>query len=282
MLTCKIISDSSSDLLMLTSGAYACVPLKIITDAKEYVDDAALNVNEMVEDLLKYKGTSKSSCPNCEDWKKAFEDYDCVFCVTITSNLSGSCNAANLALSEYLAENPGKRGYVIDTLSAGPEVALIVEKLQELVCSDLSFEDVVKQIQSYQKKTHLLFTLESLRNLANNGRVSGAVAKIAGLLGIRVIGKASAEGTLEVISKAKGEKKALADVFKNMMIYGYHGGRVRIHHCRNLRAAEAIREAIKKEYPHASVIISETRGLCSFYAEAGGVLVGYEGKPGKE
>ena len=280
MLNCKIISDSSSDLLMLDDGAYACVPLKIITDDKEYVDDSGLNVSNMVEELLKYKGTSKSSCPNSLDWKEAFEDYDCVFCVTITSNLSGSFNAANLALSEYLSEHPEKQGYVVDSLSAGPEVALLIEKLRELVSRELSFEEIVEKIKTYQSKTHLLFALESLRNLANNGRVSNAVAKIAGLLGIRVIGKASAEGTLEIISKAKGEKKAQAEIFKNMMINGYYGGKVRIHHCQNLQAAEAIQEAIKAEYPNASVVITETRGLCSFYAESGGILIGFEGKCG--
>lgn len=280
MLNCKIISDSSSDLLTLAQISYANVPLKIITSEKEYIDNDALDVDGMIDDLFTYKGTSQSSCPNVEDWKSAFDGADCVFCVTITSGLSGSCNAAQIALSEYLETYPEKQGYVIDTLSAGPEVALILEKLQELILQNLSFEEIVNGIKAYQTTTHLHFVLSSLKNLANNGRVSGTVAKISGLLGIRIIGQASNEGTLQVTGKAKGEKKALCEALKQMQATGYTGGKVRIHHCRNLEAAKSLQAAIQKENPHASVVIEKTRGLCSFYAENGGLLIGYETSQG--
>ncbi len=276
MLNCKIISDSSSDLLTLAQVSYVSVPLKIITSENEYIDNNALDVDGMIDDLFSYKGTSQSSCPNVEDWKSAFDGADYIFCVTITSGLSGSCNAAQIALSEYLEAHPEKQGYVIDTLSAGPEVALIIEKLQELIMQNLSFDEIVDAIRTYQATTHLYFVLSSLKNLANNGRISSAVAKISGLLGIRIIGRASAEGTLEVTSKAKGEKKALCEVLKQMQAAGYAGGKVRIHHCRNFEAAKSLQEAIEKENPHASVVIEKTRGLCSFYAENGGLLIGFE------
>jgi len=273
----KIISDSSSDLFELQNIPYSCVPLKIITDQKEYVDNSSLNVDEMISDLQKYKGTSKSSCPNTDEWKNSFEDYDNIFCVTITSGLSGSYNSANLALNEYLDEHPEKQGYVIDSLSAGPENALIVEKLQELISANLDFNEIKNKIIEYKNKTHLIFSLDSLRNLANNGRVSFAVAKFAGILGIRIIGKASLEGTLEVTDKARGSEKALADVVKNMLKNGYKGGKVRIHHCHNIKAADNLKAMIKKEFHDAVIKIQETRALCSFYAESGGILVGFEG-----
>lgn len=273
----KIISDSSSDLFNLDSAAFSSVPLKIITDEKEYVDTAALNVDEMVADLKKYSGVSRSSCPNTEDWKNAFEDYDGVFCVTITSGLSGSCNSANMAVNEYVSKDSQKKGFVIDTLSAGPEIALIVEKLHELIVSGIDFDEIKSKIMEYKNKTHLIFSLESLRNLANNGRVSMAVAKFAGLLGIRAIGKASLQGTLEMTDKVRGAKNSLATVFKNMLSTGYIGGKVRIHHCQNSDAAKGLAQMIKDKFPRASVIIEKTGALCSFYAESGGLLVGFEG-----
>ena len=272
----KIISDSSSDLLQLEGTDYGTVPLKIITDEKEYVDDIQLNVAGMIADLRQYKGKSQSSCPNVAEWKQAFGEADCVFCVAITSGLSGSCNAANMALAEWLQEFPEKKGYVIDTLSAGPEVALIIEHLRDLISQELPFEEIVAEIEAYKQKTHLLFTLSSLRNLANNGRVNSAVAKISGILGIRVVGKASDAGTLEVIGKAKGGKKALLDVFNNMLKSGYLGGRVRIHQCENEEAAENLKNMIITHFPDASIEVCKTRGLCSFYAESGGLLIGYE------
>jgi len=273
----KIIADSSADLLELEGAEFQSVPLKIITSQKEYVDDASLDVEAMIADLLKYKGTSKTSCPNVGDWKNAFGDAENIFAVTITSNLSGSYNSAALAMNDYLAEHPDRSGYVIDTLSVGPESVLIVEKLRELISSKLHFEEIKNKIIEYKTKTHLIFSLDSLRNLANNGRVSFAVAKIAGLLGIRIVGKASDEGTLEITDKARGTDRALSDILKNMLSTGYTGGKVRIHHCQNIGAAEKLSSMIKEKFQKATIFIQETRGLCSFYAEAGGLLVGYEG-----
>ncbi len=272
-----IISDSSSDLLTLENGSYASVPLKIITDETEYIDDECLNVDAMIEDLKKYKGKSRSSCPNVSDWKAAFGNADVIFCITITSALSGSCNSASLALAEHLQEHPEKKGHVIDSLSAGPELALIIEKLQTLLASELSFENIVKEIESYKETTHLLFCLESLHNLACNGRVSTASAMFAGMLGIKVVGKASPLGTLELLTKTKGIKKALADTVLNMKKNGFSGGKVRIHYCQSRETAEKLSDLILYEFPSSSVTMQETRGLCSFYAEAGGLLVGYEG-----
>ena len=103
-MTYKIISDSSSDLLELPGAPYATVPLKIITDKKEYVDDLSLDVDEMISDLRQYKGTSRTSCPNVSDWKESFEGCDGAFCVTITSGLSGSYNSACTAVQDFLEE----------------------------------------------------------------------------------------------------------------------------------------------------------------------------------
>ena len=273
----KIISDSASDIFELDGVNYQSVPLKIITGENEYVDDMSLDVDKMIDDLRKYKGKSKSSCPNMDEWKTAFEDSENVFCVTITSGLSGSCNAATLALNDYLSENENKRGMVIDTLSAGPEIALIIEKLKELINSKLKFDEICEKINEYKSKTHLVFALESLRNLANNGRVNVAVAKIAGVLGIRVVGKANNEGTLEVVSKVRGREKTLGEIFKNMLSNGYEGGKVRIHHCQNFDGAKDLAKMIKDKFKNAMVTIDKTGALCSFYAEANGLLIGFEG-----
>lgn len=277
MLNCKIIADSSADIKTIDKVPFGVVPLKIMTDEKEYCDNEDLDVEAMIKDLLAYKGKSRSACPNVDDWKKEFQGYDCVFCVTITSGLSGSCNSAQVAVNEFLSEGENRKGFVIDSLSTGPESALIIEKLQELILQDKSFEDICKEIKEYQKTTHLIFALESMHNLANNGRVSHIVAKVAGVLGIRIVGKASPQGTLELVDKSKGEKRMLNDVLKNMSADGYAGGKVRIHHCENPSIAEKLKEQLQSLFSKAQIEIHPTGALCSFYAERHGVLIGYEG-----
>lgn len=273
----KIISDSSSDLVNFTGAEYECVPLKIITSDKEYVDNAELDVHSMLDDLEKYNGKTTSSCPNPDDWKSAFGEADNIFCVTITSGLSGSYNCARISAEDYVAENTGKNAYVVDSLSTGPENVLLIEKLKELIDQKLGFDEIKAKIEEYKKKTHLIFALESMHNLANNGRVSPLVAKLAGVLNIRVVGRASEQGTLEVTDKPRGTPKTIATIVENMKKSGFSGGRVRIHHCENESGLEALKNAIIKNFPSAKIDTGKTRGLCSFYAERGGLLVGFEG-----
>ena len=272
----KIVTDSSSDLMTLDGVAFATAPLKIITAERQYVDDERLDTREMVTDLYSYRGKSSTSCPNIGDWLEVFDDAEWIFCVTITGTLSGSFNSAMNAKRTYEEEYPERRVFVIDSLSTGPEIILIIEKLKELIVQGLDFDEICNSITEYSKKTGLIFMLESLKNLANNGRVSPIVAKLAGILGIRLVGKASDKGDLEPLSKCRGEKNALETIVKQLKELGYGGGEVRITHCLNEAAANSLRSLILSDYPNARIEILPCRGLCSFYAERGGLLVGFE------
>ena len=275
MIDAKIVVDSSANMI-LDHSLVTSVPLKIITTEKEYIDDINLNAAAMVWDLKNYNGASSTACPSPQDWLNGFEDKPYVFCIAITSNLSGSCNAANIAKADYEAEHPGRKVCVIDTLSTAGEMELIAEKIQEWIDADLSFEEICENVKDYQQHTGLVFMLESLQNLANNGRVNKVVAKAAGILGIRMVGRASDVGTLEPLEKCRGEKKALAALADHMVSQGYEGGKMRIAHCLNPVAAETLRSNILAAYPGADIKIRTTGGLCSFYAEKGGLLIGFE------
>ena len=277
-MTYKIVADSSCNLFSLEHIAFENVPMKILTDKKEYIDDVHLDREAMMNDLQKYKGKSGTACPSVGEWLDAFGDNDVVFAVTITSNLSGSYNSAMDAMHLFQEAHPDKKIYVVDSLSTGPEQDLIVEKLQELILEGKSFEEIIEEITEYKKSTHLLFSLESLKNLANNGRVSPMVAAMAGILGIRLVGKASDVGTLEPMHKCRGEKKALETILSIMMNdMGYNGGKIIIGHGLNPNAAANLKAMIQKQYPSAPITIRDHAGLDCFYAEKGGILVGFEG-----
>ena len=189
MRTMKIVADSSANMISLDAVSFASAPLKVITDGREFVDDAAARANEMLQYFDTYKGKSKTSCPNTVDWLVAFGDAEDIFCVTITSGLSGSYNSACVAKQVYEADYPDRRVFVIDSLSAGPELVLIIEKLQSLILEGFSFEEICTKIKTYQETTGLVFVLESLKKFAANGRVSPAIAKIAGVLVFELLAK---------------------------------------------------------------------------------------------
>lgn len=276
MRTVKIVADSSANLTELKTVAFDAAPMKIITTQREFVDDRNLNLDEMLGFFKSYKGRSQSSCPNPEDWLTTFGDAEDVFCIAITSGLSGSYNAACIAKQMYEAEHPGRRVFVIDSLSAGPELTLLAEKLEELICAGTSFEEICAYMPEYQKQTGLLFMLESLHNFAANGRVSPAVARIAGVLGIRIVGRASDAGTLEPTDKCRSEMKSLNTILKYLKDAGLKTGKVILAHSLNENAANALKNLIEKDLPGVAVKICKNLGLCSFYAEKGGLLVGYE------
>ncbi len=272
----KIVCDSTANLLELKKIPFSSVPLKIRTDEREFVDDENVNIEEMLEHLKSYKGKSGTACPSPNEYINAFGDAKYVFCITISSQLSGSYNAARLAKEEYESAHQDRQVFVIDSLSAGAGLSLIAEKIEELICLGMGYEDICTQIVEYCKKNQLVFSLESLTNLANNGRVSHSVAKIAGILGIRLICKASDEGTIEPTNKARGDKKAMDILFSNMKNSGYVGGKVNIDHCENIENAQEIKDKILNEFPDAEVKIGINRALCSFYAEKGGIIIGFE------
>ncbi len=272
----RIVADSAADLFALKEVPFCAAPLKVITAEKEYLDIEGLDVAQMVEDLKAYKGKSTSSCPNTDEWLKAFGDAKYVFGVTLTSGLSGSYNAAQIAKQVYEEEHPDRHVFLVDSLSAGPGETILVEKLQELILSGLTYEDICRQIKAYQKNTGLTFMLQSLTNFANNGRVSPTLAKICGVLNICVVGKASTEGTLEPTNKCRGEKKAIEAIVNHLKEQGFRQGKIRIAHCFNESGATELKHKILKVFPKADIKIYKTNGLCSFYAEKGGLLVGYE------
>ena len=171
----KIVSDSSSNVFQKAGLNYVTVPLKVVAGDQEFVDNAELNLQGMVDYLASYKGKSGSSCPNVQEWLEAFGDADCVFGITITKYLSGSYNAAQQAAQIFAEEYPDKKIFIIDSLSAGPEMAMLTDKLQELIEAGCDFETIKEKVLAYQNNNHTLFCLRSMNNLARNGRVHPAV-----------------------------------------------------------------------------------------------------------
>ncbi len=272
----KIIADSSCDMLSNQEISFEAVPLTIYTEQVSYTDDESMNIHEMLDVLEEYKGRSYTACPSLDGWMKAFEGADEVYVLTLTSGMSGTYNSAVVAREQYLEKHPDVKIAVFDTLSTGPELRLMVEKIMRLVDKGNSFEQVTEKMQSYMKKTRLFFSFVSLHNFAQNGRISKVIASTIGMLGISIIGTASEEGTIAPIAKCRGERKVIAKLVDELVTAGYKGGRLRICHIENLQLAERVLEAVKEKFANVDALIYEARGLCSYYGERGGIIIGCE------
>lgn len=272
----KIVADSSCDIWELNGVDFAVAPITISTDNKHYVDNQELDVHLMSEELAKYKGVSHTACPSVGSWLDCYEGFDEIFVITLTGAMSGTYNSAMTAKGIYEEENENVKVHVFDSLSTGPEMRLLIEKLKEMIEEDLTFEEIVEKGQDYLNHTRLFFALKSLHNFAMNGRISKTVASAIGVLNISIFATASEKGTIQQISKCRGEKKVVKSMIEHLEDAGYHGGKVRISHADNLKLAHNVRDKILELYPNADIIVYPMGGLCTYYAEIGGLLVGCE------
>ena len=272
----RLILDSSSNTLSDPARNLVVVPLTLTFGEENMLDDEKLDISEFLAKMEANNEAGKTAAPSIQRWLDALEGSENAIIVTLTSGLSGTYSSALQAKDIYLEQHPHANVIVVDSRSAGPELEVVLEGIEALIKDDkLRFADLEAKIAEFRTRTHLLFVLQSLRNLSLNGRVSPAVAKIAGVLKINLIGTASVDGELQPLTKARGMKKALREIVKHMEGMKYQGGRVVIDECENATDAEKLKEAILASYPDANVTIRPMRGLCSFYAERGGLMIGF-------
>lgn len=271
----KLIIDSSSNMKSDPDHNVEVVPLTISFGGKDYIDDQNLNIREFLNDINQNQVAGKTTCPSIQAWLNALEGTEKAIIITMTSGMSGTFSSALQAKTMYEEKHPTSQIIVVDSRSAGPELTIVLHGIEKMIQGDIRFVDLEEVIAKFRMRTHLLFILQSLHNLSLNGRVSPVAAKVAGLLKINLIGTASKEGKLGPLTKARGMKKAMRELLKYMKDDNYHGGEVIIDHCENEKDAEIIKDKILAEYPDAQVTIRPMRGLCSFYAEEGGIMVGF-------
>ncbi|HEM3333756.1 TPA: DegV family protein [Streptococcus suis] len=278
----KIVADSGCDYRQLANLApdteFISVPLTIQVGEQAFVDDANLDIDHMMEVMEASKSAAGSACPSTQAYQAAFEGAENIIVVTITGGLSGSFNAARVARDMYIEEHPNVNIHLIDSLSASGEMDLLVDEINRLIGAGLDFSQVVEAITHYREHSKLLFVLAKVDNLVKNGRLSKLVGTVVGLLNIRMVGEASAEGKLELLQKARGHKKSVTAAFEEMKKAGYDGGRIVMAHRNNAKFFQQFSELVKASFPTAVIDEVATSGLCSFYAEEGGLLMGYEVK----
>ncbi len=276
----KIVADSGCDYKELANPApdtlFEIVPLTVRIENQHFLDDAGLDIDQMMTVMYASSDAAGSACPSPQAYEAAYAGADNVIVLTLTGSLSGSYNSARVAKEMFLEEHPAVNIHLIDTLSAGGEMDLLVGEINRLIASGLDYAGVVSAISEYQKRTKLLFVLAKVNNLVKNGRLSKLVGAVVGLLNIRMVGEASSDGKLELLQKARGHKKSVTTAFDEILKAGYKGGRIVIAHRNNEKFCQQFSDLVRNMYPNALIEALPTSGLCSFYAEENGLLMGYE------
>ena len=277
-----IIADSSCDLksndIRSSKLNFETVPLSIIINDKNVADDETLDTKEFVKSMKTNQSKPATACPSPEAFaEKMRKGNEFIFCVTITSKLSGTYNSARLAAETVLKEDPKKKIFVLDSQSASSGMVLIIFELVRLIESEqYSFKEIIEKISKVRSDTRVRFLLQDFGNLIKTGRMSKAKAIIASALNFKLICGDNGEGEIKQCARVMGMKKALnvlSDFVKDKK--AAKDIPISISHCHNEEDAIFLKSLIYSKFGIENIKIFPMRGLASFYANDKGILMGY-------
>ena len=274
-----IVCDSCTDLTEedLKKGCYTLVPLTLLVDGEEIIDDETFDQADFLAKVAASKESVKSACPAPESYMEAYSKADDIYVVTLSAELSGSYNSAVLGKNLYEEENGTKNIHVVNSRGAATTQVLIARKLNEYASQGMPFEEVVDKIEEYTTSLRTYFVLETLEVLRKNGRLSRLSATIAGALNIKPVMIGTRDGVIQKAAQARGMKKALAKMVEHMGSGGRDLTRRQfvISHCNCYERAVYVKELIKKHLHAEDIDIVDTKGVSSLYACDGGIIVSY-------
>ena len=275
----KIVTDTGSNIFKLDNLPenilFERVPMLLYLDGEEFQDTPVI---DQINFINKMKASAKvgSACPSPGVYAEKFDGAENVIGFTITGALSGSYGSALAGRDMILEDNPDKNIFILDSKSTAGEVDLLIRKTIEFINEGKEFEQLVSELKDYHKKTRVAYMFKSIENLVKNGRVNKFIGSIVDRLNIHVIGIRSDEGTIEMTSRARGEKRAIKAFINDIIESGFNGRMLEIAHVNNETLAEKIAAIMIEKYPNVDIKIRTTSGLCTMYTEAGGITVGYE------
>ena len=274
----KIIIDSCGELTeaMKADEHFGSAALTLYVDDHTIVDDETFDQHQFLKLVAESPNCPKSACPSPESFRDKFDcGADHVYAVTLSSELSGSYNSAELGKNLFLEEHPEKKAYVFNSRSASVGETLIGLKIQECEEAGMEFEQVVETVDAYIESQHTYFVLENLETLRKNGRLSRVKALVASALKIKPVMGSTPEGTICQLDQARGINKALV----KMVDYVKEGENnssdkvLAISHCNCPERAQMVKEALLERMQVKDVIILDTAGVSSMYANDGGIIV---------
>ena len=252
------------------------VPLTLMVGGESIIDDETFDQKDFLKKVAACLECPKSACPSPERYMKAYEcEADHIYAVTLSSELSGSYNSAVLGKSLFLEDNPGKKIHVFNSKSASGGESLIAMKIVECEEKGLSFEEVIETVDKYIEEMSTFFVLENLETLRKNGRLSRVKALVASALKIKPVMGSTPEGSICQFDQARGMNKAIVKMVELVGEKGIniHEKIVAITYCNCPERAKMLEEAIRERLNPAKIVVMDTAGVSSMYANDGGVIV---------
>ena len=274
----KIVIDSCGELVekWKDSPAVERASLTLTVDDEDIIDDDTFDQAYFLKRVAESPNCPKSSCPSPERYMSADDcEAEHVYAVTLSSELSGSYNSAVLGMNLLKETHPDKKIHVFNSRSASVGQTLIALKIEECEEQGMEFEEVVKKVDAYISEQNTYFVLETLETLRKNGRLSNLKAFVATALKIKPVMGSTPEGTIVQLDQARGMNKAVMKMVDYVVERTPNPAEkvLGISHCNCPARAQAVKEAILERIPVKDVILLDTAGVSSMYANDGGIII---------
>lgn len=274
----KIVVDSCCELpeYLKKDPHFEIVPLGLEVGEERIWDDETFDQHDFLKKVAQCPECPRSSCPSPERYMNAYEtEAENVYVITLSANLSGSYNSAMLGKTLYEETHGEKNIYVLDSCSASCGETQLALKAMELEEQGLAFEAVVVLLEEFRRGMGTYFVLDNLETLRKNGRLTGVKALVASTLSIKPVMAGTREGTIEQIGQGIGIKKALQKLAETVVKNTAEPEKkvLMISHCNNSDRAESICRMITDRIRVKDVLIMDTAGVSTMYANDGGVIV---------
>lgn len=205
----RIITDSSCDfdLEQAAKMNVEVLPIHIFFGETEYLDRQTLSVADFYEKLETVEKLPTTAQVTPYQFVQAFQPHveagDEIVGIFLSSKLSGTCQSAQVAAQTLNSSNI----YLVDSLNAALGQHLLVQIAVQLRDQGLSAKEIAERLNELTKKVRLVACVKTMKYLVMGGRVSPALGKIGGILGINPLIEV-VDGNVESAGKVRGYKAA--------------------------------------------------------------------------
>lgn len=246
-----IVTDSTCDLKpeVLKELEIRMVPLKVTLNEENYYDKIDITSSQFMNLLEETEDLPTTSQPAVGDFVETYEDlasdYDVIFSIHISEEMSGTLKSANLAAQ--MVDDVEIR--VVDSRLVTAPLGVMVSEVSKAANNGKSVAEITDLIKELRENINIYFTVDELDYLEKGGRIGKAAAFLGGLFNVKPI-LSIEDGIIVPHKKVRGEKrlfKTLKKLVANDLKNG-QGQRLVILHGKYKEQANKLKDLMKEEF----------------------------------
>lgn len=278
----QLMTDGGADLPkeLLEMADINVISLYLNFKDKQYKSGVELDLPSFFKKIEETKELPRSAAPSPNDFYEGYKEVDPskpILMISLSSGLSSTYENAVAGKNLLLEEEPDRKIEVINARTASAGQALLLFEAYQKIQENYSLDELVTHLNHKVKHTATLFVLKTLENLVLGGRIDKVKGTLAKTLNIKLLMKASDEGTIEVAEKVRGDKKSIRRFVDQIGEYArtFEDKVLVMTHCNAAERAKSVLNEIKAKYKFKETYVTEMGPLISTYGGDGALVISF-------